>query len=171
MDNFSWEKHFLATFKSGIEKYRSGDRDLDKFFSDKELKYFSSIGYKPREFFDFVEDYCDIGSPSIETAILIAAARRDYFYTIQKKKISPNEVTSKDLPSRDSKLGDIPWLPRIITKARAKLRGELHPDVMYSCQGDMNFLQTHDVHPADFLRVVWAANENDNKILSYIKNK
>ncbi|HAA88517.1 MAG: DUF5069 domain-containing protein [Verrucomicrobiota bacterium] len=170
MDNFSWEKHFLTAFKSGIDKYRSGNRDPDKFFSDEELKYFNSIGYKHREFFDFVEDYCDTGAPSIETAILIAAARRDYFYTIQKKKISSTEVTPTDLPSRDSKLGDIPWLPRIITKARAKLRGELHPDIMYSCQGDMNFLRSHNIHPADFLRVVWASGEDDDKILSYIKN-
>ena len=66
------------------------------------------------------------------------------------------------------KLGDIAWLPRIIIKAKAKLRGELHPDIMFCCQGDMNFLSNHDIHPADFLRVVWAANDDDEKILDYI---
>ena len=171
MNNFSWEKDYLTIFNGSIEKYQSGDRDPDKFFLDKELKYINSIGYKPREFFDFVEDYCDVGAPSIETAILIAAVRRDYFYVIQKKKISPSEITSADLPSRDSQLEGIAWLPRIITKARAKLRGELHPDVMYCCQGDMNFLKTHDLHPADFLRVVWASGENDEQIISFVKNE
>jgi hypothetical protein len=89
MDNFSWEKKILTAFKSSIEKYRSGDQNLDKFFSDKDLKYFSSIGYKSREFFDFVEDYCDIGAPSIETAILFSPTSR-----LRYKKCNTPELDS-----------------------------------------------------------------------------
>ena len=77
MNNFSWEKDYLTIFNGSIEKYQSGDRDLDKFFLDKELKYINSIGYKPREFFEVVEDYRHGGAPSIERAILMAAVRRD----------------------------------------------------------------------------------------------
>ena len=40
MNNLSWEKDYLTIFNGSIEKYQSGDRDLDKFFLDKEIKYF-----------------------------------------------------------------------------------------------------------------------------------
>ena len=165
---FSWEKIFTDTFQKSIVKYKEGIRDLDKFFEEIDLAFFNDIGYQPREFFDFVEDYCDVGAPSPETALLIASVRRDFFLVIQKGKWSENQITSGDLPKREEKLGDIAWLPRIIIKAKAKLRGELHPDIMFCCQGDMNFLSNHDIHPADFLRVVWAANDDDEKILDYI---
>ena len=90
---------------------------------------------------------------------------------MQKRQISENQITPTDLPSREEQLEEISWLPRIIMKAKAKLRGELHPDIMFCCQGDMNFLANHDIHPADFLRVVWASNDDDQKVADYVKHK
>jgi hypothetical protein len=42
---------------------------------------------------------------------------------------------------------------------------------MYCCGGDRLFLQTHDIHPAEFLRVVWANLDNDVGILEFVKNR
>lgn len=168
--NFSWETRFNETFRKSIERYRSGKRSIDDFFDESDQNLLKDIGYKSREFFDFVEDYCDVGAPSPESALLIASVRRDFFLVIQKGEHSENQVAPQDLPDRDQKLANIPWLPRIITKAKAKLRGELHPDIMYCCQGDMNFLANHDIHPADFLRAVWAAEDNNDKIVDYVSN-
>ena len=97
---FSWEKNFTDTFQKSIVKYKEGIRDLDKFFEEIDLAFFNDIGYQPREFFDFVEDYCDVGAPSPETALLIASVRRDFFLVIQKGKWSENQITSRDLPKR-----------------------------------------------------------------------
>ena len=63
------------------------------------------------------------------------------------------------------------YLPRIIKKAEAKLKGELDPDMMFGCGGDRRFLSTHgDIQPADFLRHVWAADGDHQKVVDYIKN-
>lgn len=168
MSNFAWESAFRELFDRCVERYRSGDRDFANYYSDADQQLLNAIGYKPRELFDFVEDYCDDNTPSPETAVLVAAARRDFFHVIQNNEASSAEVTPDQLPPKDSELDGFTWLPRIITKARAKLRGELHPDVMYSCGGDRAFLTKHDIHPADFLRMVWAAGDDDAKIAAYV---
>ena len=169
MKNHSWENSFLEIFAACSELYRAGTRDLREFYSAGDLAFLSSIGYKPREFFDFIEDHIEEGAPSPVSAVLIAAARRDFFLVEQNGQPSKKEVPADELPPRDAELEGIRWLPRIITKARAKLRGELHPDIMYACGGDRNFLTTHDIHPADFLRFIWAAGDNNAKIADYVR--
>ncbi len=169
MKNYSWEESFLEIFESCSERYRAGIRNLDELYSADELAFFNSIGYKPREFFDFIEDYIEEGEPNPIASVLIASVRRDFFLSEQNSQPSRYEVTPDELPPRDAELDGIRWLPRIITKARAKLRGELHPDIMYACGGDRNFLNNHDIHPADFLRFLWGAGEDNGKIADYIR--
>ncbi|MFT6794842.1 MAG: hypothetical protein ACJAR1_002858, partial [Rubritalea sp.] len=119
----------------------------------------------------FVEDLGDEGVPSESTALLLASVRRDYFLVAQEGLPSDKEITRDSLPSFGETLADITYLPRIIAKARAKLKGELDPDVMYGCGGDRKFLKDHgNIPPADFLRNVWAAGTDDLKIASYVKN-
>jgi hypothetical protein len=62
-------------------------------------------------------------------------------------------------------------LPRLIAKARAKLRGEMPPDLMYCCGGDRAFLNKVGIHPADFLRTVWSARDDDRKVIDWVKAK
>lgn len=165
----TWNDRFLLLFDKFIARYQTGERDYETWFSAEDLQLLEEIGYKTREFFDFIEDFCDKQSPSPSTALLIAAVRRDYFHTIQKCQKSGKTFTQDDLPTFGDTLNDIAYLPRILTKARAKLRGELDPDMMYSCGGDMNFLKNNgDIHPADFLRQVWAAGEDDQKLAQWV---
>jgi len=168
--NFTWDQTFRALFDRCVAEYKGGNEDFNSYYSSEDLAFLKSIGYKPREFFDFVEDSVDEGEPSAEAAVLIAAVRRDFLRTVQKGEISTHEISPDDLPAKDSELEGVRWLPRIIVKARAKLRGELDPNMMFSCGGDRAFLKKHDIHPADFLRVVWAAGDNDQKILEYVRS-
>jgi len=162
-------KQFLTLFRRCVESYRGGNSDFDSYYRPEDLEFLSSIGYKPRELFDFVEDLVDEDHPSESTALLIAAARRDYLAVEQDGVLSDHEITAQDLPSFGHELGGFPYLPRIITKARAKLRGELDPDIMFGCGGDRAFLKKHgDIHLADFLRHVWAARENDQAIADLV---
>lgn len=171
MKQYSWDQTFLALFDRCVARYRSGDQDFTAYYSEEDLAFLAGIGYKPREFFDFVEDYAEHGQPGPGAALLVASARRDYLRAVMAGKLSTAEVAPSSLPPKTAELEGIVWLPRIIVKARAKLRGELHPDTMYSCGGDRNFLSTHDLAPADFLRAVWAANEDDAKIVAYVRSK
>jgi hypothetical protein len=166
----TWNDYFLALFDSCCATYRSGVRDLDKYYSGEDLAYFATIGYQKREFFDYVEDHCEEGTPSASTALLVAAVRRDFFVTVQKGVLSRKVLTRDDLPSFGHALDGISYLPRILAKARAKLRGELDPDLMFGCGGDRNFFRKHGfIPPADFLRHVWAAGDDDAKLVAWVK--
>lgn len=169
MSDYTWETTFLDLFHRVLKSYGSGKFDWDRGYTPEDVDFLRSIGYQRREFFDFVEDYADSGDPSPASAVLIASVRRDYFRTIQKGALSDRRVNASDLPSRGAELGGFPWLPRIIVKAEAKLRGELDPDLMYGCGGDRAFLREHDIHPADFLRMVWAARGDQQKVLEFLK--
>ncbi|MEM7385681.1 MAG: hypothetical protein AAF514_12115 [Verrucomicrobiota bacterium] len=169
MTEHLWDTEFSQLFTRCLDRYREGDTDLQNYYTKEDLAFLFSIGYKPREFFDFVEDFADEGKPSPTTAVLIASVRRDFFHTIQKGELSENELMPEDLPARDADLEGFVWLPRIIAKAEAKLRGELNPEIMFCCGGDRAFLTRHHVHPADFLRVTWAARGNHEAIANYVK--
>ncbi len=99
----------------------------------------------------------------------MAAARRDHFLVEQKGVASTNTVSPSALPAKTAEMEGIGWLPRIIAKATAKLRGEMDPDTMFGCGGDRAFLSRHHLHPADFLRVVWAARGDSGKVLAFVK--
>lgn len=168
----TWNEQFLHLFDTCIARYQNGERDYNAWFTTADLQLLEEIGCKTREFFDFVEDFCDKQNPAPSTALLIAAVRRDYFHTIQKRQKSDKTLTHDELPNFGVTLNDIAYLPRILTKARAKLRGELDPDIMYGCGGDLNFLKNNgDIHPADFLRQVWAAGDDDQKLATWVANQ
>jgi len=166
----TWNDYFLTLFDSCCATYRAGARDFPIFFTGEDLAFLATIGHQPREFFDFVEDFCGEGTPTPSTALLVAAVRRDYFLTVQKGVSSDKTLTPDDLPSFGQTLDGIAYLPRILAKARAKLRGELDPDIMFGCGGDRNFLRKHGcIPPADFLRHVWAAGDSDAKLAKWVK--
>jgi hypothetical protein len=168
VDNYNWAKQFRDLFEDGMDAYRDGKRDAASMFNETHREFLNDIGATPQEIFDFVEDSFR-GDPGFETTLLVSAVRRDYFLVVQNSQRSPRVIEMDALPDGDAELGGIEWLPRIIAKARAKLRGEMPPELMYCCGGDRAFLREHGIHPADFLREVWAAGEDDKRILSYVR--
>ena len=169
MSHYRWDTTFLDLFHRCVERYRGGDTEYEGYYTDEDRAFLGSIGYKPREFFDFVEDYADEGDPSPSTAVMIASVRRDYLRHVMSGEPSREVVDPASLPAKTEELDGFVWLPRILVKARAKLRGELDPDTMFCCGGDRQFLHEHDIAPADFLRAVWAAGDDDAKVIEYVK--
>ncbi len=160
----------MELFARCANAYQAGNFDYEKDYSPQDLDFLKSMGYKPREFFDFIEDHIDEAEPSPTTALLIAAARRDYFLVHQQGIPSEKTITRDDLPSFGEEMDGIPYLPRILAKARGKIRGELDPDIMFGCGGDRHFFKNNgNIEPADFLRRVWAAGENDQKVADWVK--
>ncbi len=166
---YSWDQQFLDLYDRCLEKYRAGDHDFNGYYSEEELGFLRSIGCQPREFFDFVEDFAVGGDPTPSTAVLITDVRRNYLKSEMGGKLSDHVVDPASLPPKTEEMDGIIWLPRIITKARAKLRGELDPNSMFCCGGDRKFLRTHNIAPADFLHAVWEAGDDDSKILAFVK--
>lgn len=166
-----WNDIFYDLFRETVGRYHEDHRSVDGFFTDQEIIFLSSIGCRTREFYDLVESYARGGIPSPTTALLIAAARRDFFLTIQHGHFYQGKpVISYDLPGFGEEISGLPYLPRMIAKARAKLTGSMGEDIMYGCENDCRFLQDHgNIHPADFLRMVWAAGESNPKIYEYVR--
>jgi hypothetical protein len=116
-----------------------------------------------------VEDTFFGGEPGMETSLLITAVRREYFLNVQKGRRSGRVIDMDKLPSKSAQLAGIEWLPRLIEKAQAKLRGEMPPELMYCCGGDRAFLREHGIHPADFLREAWSAGDDRQRLLDFVR--
>jgi hypothetical protein len=39
---------------------------------------------------------------------------------------------------------------------------------MYCCGGDRRFFKAHDIHPAEFLTLVWRKERDDNAIVDWV---
>jgi predicted dehydrogenase len=166
----SWEQRFSRLFQVSAEKYREGHQQTEGLVDEKGRKVLASIGHTEQEFFDFVEDFAKGGEPTLETAVAVAAVRRDYFLKEQNGALSSHRISMDKLPSKDAQIEGIGWLPRLIPKAEAKLRGEMPPDLMYGCGGDRKFFRTNGVAAADFLRKVWEARGNHSEIVAWVKS-
>ena len=166
MKSYDWASYVKALYQKALQQYQAGNRDPHSFFSTEEQQELASIGASPMELFDYAED---AEALDWETALLILSVRRDYFLVMQKSVPSTHRLVMAELPAKDAELDGIPWLPRIIQKAQGRLRGELPNELMYGCGGDRRFFTTHDIHPADFLRDVWAAGGDAQKILAYVR--
>jgi predicted dehydrogenase len=167
----TWEQRFSKLFHAAVDNYRSGHEKASGIVDDKGRKFLGSIGCTEQEFFDFVEDFARGGEPSLETAVQIASVRRDYFLKVQNGAQSLSRIATSNLPSKDAEINGIGWLPRLLPKAEAKLRGEMPPDLMYGCGGDRKFFRTHQIDPAEFLQKVWHARGNYAQVIEWVKNE
>ena len=102
--NYTWDQTFLALFDRCCTRYRSGNTDVSTFYTAADLAFLASIGCKTREFFDFVEDFAESGTPDPATALLVAAVRRDYFIHVQKCASSEREMQASELPPKSAEL-------------------------------------------------------------------
>ncbi len=165
----TWTANFRELYDKAFDYYRSGGTDPEEMFDTVQTGFLAGIGMTAQNLFDFAEDGVRYGQPDWETALLITSARRDFFFHIQRGVTSKKVITEPELPEKTATLDGIPWLPRIIKKAHAFLSGELTREIMFGCSGDRRFLAEYDIHPADFLRVVWASHGDDAKVLAFVR--
>jgi hypothetical protein len=168
-DSSSWPHTFSDLFHLSVQKYRAGHQKASGLVDARGADFLRTIGYTEQEFFDFVEDFAKGGDPDLKTALEIAAVRRDYFLNEQHGKFTSHRISMDDLPSKDAEIEGIGWLPRIIPKAEAKLRGEMPPDLMYGCGGDRKFFRNNHVNPAEFLRQVWKSFGDQKKVIAWVQ--
>lgn len=169
MANDNWEARFKAAYEAGVKAYEEGSRSAADMFDTQQEAQLGTIGCTAQELFDFVEDFCRDGVPSFEDALAVAALRRRYFQEVQHGIPSQFQIDPAELPPKDEAVEGIRWLPRIIAKARAKLRGELDPTTMYGCGGDRAFLERWNLAMPGFLELVWKSGTDDAKIIAAVK--
>ena len=164
MRPYDYDQKIKFLWTEACARYKSGVATATDMFSADEKEFISSIGAVPQEFFDFAEDFNKYGEPDFVTCALVLEVRYAYFMREQKGVRSTKTLRTEDLPAKEAQVNGMAWLPRIIPKAKARLRGELPSELMFGCGGDRRFLKERNIHPAEFLTMVWA-HENDDAAL------
>jgi len=167
--HYDFPKTFREVYQRALAAYRDGCREAGSLLSKGDLEFAASIGSRAQDFFDYAEDAANYGEPDFETALLVQAVRRDYFLQVQQGRASKVVLDADTMPAKTDAVRGIEWLPRIIPKTKAKLRGELPTSLMYGCGGDRRFFKQHDIAPAEFLRLVWAHENDDDAIIAWVE--
>ena len=167
-ESYTFQVPLKEIWVKAVKLYQEGNRESGSYFNEKETAFLDSIGHTAQEVYDFAEDFVRGGEPDFETFLLVASLRRFYFLHVMKGQKSDVVVDTGDLPAKDLSVAGIDWLPRIIPKARAKLRGEMSDDLMYGCGGDRKFFKANNLHPAEFLMVVMQNFDNDEAIIDFV---
>ena len=168
MQHFDFPGRFVALHERAAAQYAQG-RGLDGFFSADDAAWLAANGITTQHMYDYAEDFNKYaGEPGVHQALAIELVRRDYFLNVQDGKPSGTKLDPATLPGKTDAIRGIAWLPRLLIKARAKLRGELPDSLMFCCGGDRNFFKDHDIVPAEFLSVLWRNEGNDAAVVDWV---
>jgi hypothetical protein len=162
---------FRAVYDRATSRYARGRATAATLLPPTDVAFLVSQGITAQHIFDYVEDLANYGAPDFSTARAIELVRRDYFLNDQKGRPSSSVLDPATLPAKTAAVGGITWLPRLIPKARAKLRGELPASMMFGCGGDRDFFQKYAITAAEFLSLVRAHESDDSAIVTEIARR
>jgi hypothetical protein len=168
MKHYTFADQLHALYDKACALYRSGQRGADSYFSVAETAFLAGNGLTAQNLYDYAEDDTGGSGPGWDRLLAIEMVRRDYFLNAQGGKPSQHVLDDVKMPAKTDAVKGIEWLPRIIPKTKAKLRGELPSNLMYCCGGDRRFFQAHDIHPAEFLSLVWRYLDDDDAIIDWV---
>lgn len=169
MKHYEFTATFHALYNQAVARYAAGHRGADSMFSAEEAGFLRANGITAQHLYDYAEDHNNYnGEPGVDHALSIELIRRDYFLNVQNGRASGIVLNEPSLPAKTDAVRGIEWLPRIIPKTRAKLRGELPPSLMYCCGGDRKFFKQHDILPGEFLSLAWRNENNDAAIIEWV---
>lgn len=172
MNHFTFPQQFRALYDKAVGLYAKGQRGAETLFTKDETAWLAANGINAQHLYDYAEDHNNYeGEPGFEHALSIETIRRDYFLNVQRGRTSTATLDEDTLPAKTETAKNIAWLPRLLPKAKAKLRGELPPSLMYCCGGDRRFFKEHNILPAEFLAVLWRNENNDNAIVDWVAQR
>jgi hypothetical protein len=171
MRNYDFTARFHHLYDKAVGLYAGGQRGAATYYTKDDSSWLAANGLTAQHLYDYAEDDVGGGEPGYDQALAIELVRRDYFLNVQGGTASKVFLDEAGLPAKTDAVGGIEWLPRIIPKARAKLRGELPASLMYCCGGDRRFFKTHDILPAEFLSVVWRQERDDAAIVAWVVHR
>jgi hypothetical protein len=169
MKHYDFTARFHALYNQAVARYAGGHREAGTMFSADEAAFLRDNGLTVQHLYDYAEDHNNYsGEPGADIALSIELVRRDYFLNVQHSRASATILAEPSLPAKTETVRGIEWLPRIIPKARAKLRGELPATLMYCCGGDRKFFKQHDILPSEFLALIWRSELNNAAIIDWV---
>lgn len=169
MAHYTFPAEFRALYDHAVAAYAQGRRGADSFFDAAQIAWLAANGISAQAMYDYAEDQVGDDQPGYDHALSIEIVRRDYFLTVQKGIASTVIADSDGWPGKSEAIHGIEWLPRILPKVRAKLRGELPASMMYCCGGDRRFFKTNDILPAEFLALAWRHEHDDAAIIEWVR--
>lgn len=171
MTHYDFPQKFRALYDHAVALYAKGQRGPDIFFDATQRALLAANGLTPQNLYDYAEDHTNYGEPGFEHALSIELVRRDYFLNAQGGRPTATVLDAEKMPAKTDTVRGIDWLPRIIPKAKAKLRGELPASLMFCCGGDRRFLKANDILPAEFLTLVWRHEHDDPAIIEWVSRR
>lgn len=171
MSHYAFADRFRALYDHAVKLYAAGQRGAETYFDANAQAFLAANGLTAQNLYDYAEDHQNYGEPGYDRALAIELVRRDYFLNAQLGRASTVTADDTTWPAKTAAVEGITWLPRIIPKTKAKLRGELPAHLMYSCGGDRAFFRDHDIHPAEFLSLVWRHENDDAGIIAWVKRR
>jgi len=171
MSHYDFSTQFRSCYDRAVAAYKQGKRGADTYFDTAQLAFLKANGLTAQYLYDYAEDHNNSGEPGYDIALGIELVRRDYFLNAQHGRWSSTVLDEGKLPAKTDATHGIEWLPRIIPKAKAKLRGELPASLMYCCGGDRRFFKEHDILPAEFLSLVWRHEREDAAIVDWVVHR
>lgn len=170
MNENDWQTEFRCVWVRAEQAWHAGRKAPSTMFSAEDTTFLAGLGCTTQELFDFVDD-CQRynGDPDYATSLAVTSIRRDYFLKVLGGKPATHKVTMESLPAKSAEVDGIAWLPRLIVKARLKLRGEMPDDLMYGCAGDRPFLRRMNMTLPQFLELVRDAGHDDRRIVNAVK--
>jgi hypothetical protein len=168
MNHYDFPIRLRALYDQAVALYAKGQRGANTYFDKAQVAWLAANGITPQHIYDYAEDENSAGEPGFGHAVLIESARHNFFFNVQHGKPSTVVLDEAKMPAKTDAAKGIEWLPRIIPKAKAKLRGELPDSLMYCCGGDRRFFKAHDILPSEFLGVVWRNGDNDAATIDWV---
>ena len=170
MSDNDWQAEFRRVWDRAEKAWHAGRKTPGTMFTAEDKTFLAGLGCTAQELFDFVDD-CQRynGDPDRETSLAVTGIRRDYFLNVLDGKSTGRIASMTSLPAKTAEVDGIAWLPRLIVKARLKLRGEMPDDLMYGCAGDRPFLRGMNMNLPQFLELVRDCGDDDRRIVNAVK--
>lgn len=168
MKHYDFADKFHTLYDKAVRLYASGKTGAGNYFTSAESAFLAAHGLSAQNLYDYAEDHHNGGEPGYDRALAIEMVRRDYFLNVQHGKTSTKVLKVDAMAAKTDAVQGIEWLPRLIPKTKAKLRGELPDSLMYCCGGDRRFFKQHNIQPAEFLSLVWRNLDNDTAIIDWV---
>ncbi len=170
MNDQLWRQEFRQVWDRAERAWHAGRKTPGSMFNSADAAFIEGLGCSTQELFDFVDDSQGYGGdPDYETSLAVTAIRRDYFLNVLGGKSTGRTATMASLPAKSAEVDGISWLPRLIVKARLKLRGEMPAELMYGCAGDRPFLRRMNTTLPQFLELVRDSGDDDHRIVNAVK--
>ncbi|MBC7367133.1 MAG: DUF5069 domain-containing protein [Undibacterium sp.] len=171
MPHYTFSATFRAVYDRAAARFAKGGATATSLLEPADVAFLAANGVTTQHLFDYVDDLANYGEPSFDQAHGIELVRRDYFLNVQDGRPSSSVLDAATLPAKSDTVRGIPWLPRLLPKARAKLVGELPSSLMYGCGGDRAFFAQHDILPHEFLSLVWRHENDDHAIIDWVARR